>query len=43
MKKIITVFLILAILLLANIKKLESTNTGCMITFKDNTGYYIEF
>ena len=43
MKKIISIFIILAILLVASIKKIETTNTGCQITFRDNTGYYIEY
>ena len=43
MKKVISIFIILAILLFASIKNVESTNTGCQITFRDNTGYYIEY
>lgn len=43
MKKIISIFIILAIILITNIKNVETTKTGCQITFRDNTGYYIEY
>lgn len=26
-----------------HIEKVETTNTGCQLTFEDGTGYYIEF
>lgn len=46
MKKILKITGIMAIAILAitvtTIKNIESTESGTLITFRDNTGYYIE-
>lgn len=43
MKKIISTIIVIALLGAATtIKNIESTNYGTLITFKNNTGYFIE-
>ena len=42
-KRIIGLLMVIAFLLVIAIKDVETTETGCQITFRDDTGYYIEF
>lgn len=43
MKKVLTIITVITILTgTLLIKDIESTNSGMMITFRDNTGYYLE-
>ena len=41
-KRIIGLLGVIIFLLLFSIKNIEVTKTGYMITFRDDTGYYIE-